>query len=113
MTFIVETEQNNKRAFFEVNIIHKQGKFILGVYRRTTVSGVYTHFDGFLPDTYKIGMIYTLVNRCFRIYVPPSSPVWMSSCYIVCYALWTSVISFLLVLLILCKILDLKKNCKF
>ena len=23
--------------------------------------------DSFLPDTYKIGMIYTLVNRCFRI----------------------------------------------
>ena len=75
MTFIVETEQNNKRAFFEVNIIHKQGKFILGVYRRTTVSGVYTHFDGFLPDNYKIGMIYTLGDRCFRICVPPSSSV--------------------------------------
>ena len=75
MTFIVETEQNNKRAFFEVNIIHKQGKFILGVYRRTTVSGVYTHFDGFLSDTNKIGMIYTLGDRCFRIYVPPSSSV--------------------------------------
>ena len=25
---------------------------------------IYTHFDSFLPDTYKIGMIYTLVNRC-------------------------------------------------
>ena len=30
-------------------------------------SGVYTHFDSFLPDTYKIGMIYALVDRCFRI----------------------------------------------
>ena len=34
----------------------------------------------------------------------------MSSCYIVCCALWTSVISFLLML---CKLLDLKINCKF
>ena len=23
--------------------------------------------DSFIPDTYKVGMIYTLVNRCFRI----------------------------------------------
>ena len=30
-------------------------------------SGVYTHFNSFIPNTYKIGMIYTLVNRCFRI----------------------------------------------
>ena len=67
MTFIVETKQKNKISFFVVNIIHEQGKFILSFYRKTTFSGVYTHFDGFLPDTYKIGMIYTLVNRCFRI----------------------------------------------
>ena len=31
------------------------------------MSGICTHFDSFLPDAYKIGMIYTLVNRCFRI----------------------------------------------
>ena len=36
-------------------------------YRRSTFSGVYTHFNIFLPDTYKIGMIYTWINRCFRI----------------------------------------------
>ena len=33
-------------------------------------------------------------------------------CHIVCCALWTSVISFLLILLTLCKLLDPKKNCK-
>ena len=42
-------------------------KFTTSVYRKPTFSGVYTHFDSFLPDTYKIGMIYTLANRCFRI----------------------------------------------
>ena len=34
-------------------------------YRRSTFSGVYTHFNIFLPDTYKIGMIYTLINNVF------------------------------------------------
>ena len=28
---------------------------------------VYTHFDSFIPDTYKIGMIYFLPNRCFHV----------------------------------------------
>ena len=41
-----------------------------------------------------------------------SLSVWMSSCHIVLCALWTSVISFLLILLILCKLLGLKKKFK-
>ena len=54
-------------SFLDVNVIREQGKFVTSVYRKPTFSGVYTHFDSFLPDTYKIGMIYTLANRCFRI----------------------------------------------
>ena len=37
------------------------------VYRKPTLSGVYTHFDSFLPTTYKFSMIYTLVSRSFSI----------------------------------------------
>ena len=44
-----------------------QGKSITCAYRKSTFSGVFTHFDSFLPNTYKIGMICTLVNRCFWI----------------------------------------------
>ena len=67
MSFTVETEQNNIISFLDVNVIRKHCKFITSVYRKPTFSGVYTHFDSFSPDTYKIGMIYTLVNRCFHI----------------------------------------------
>ena len=68
MSFTIETEQNNKISFLDVNVIREQGKFITSVYQKPTFSGVHTHFHGFLPDTYKVGMIYTLANRCFRIY---------------------------------------------
>ena len=61
----LETEQNNKISFLDVNVLCEQGKFITSVYRKP--SGICTHFGSFLRDTYKIGMIYTLVNRCFRI----------------------------------------------
>ena len=54
-------------SFSGVNVIREKGKFITSVYRKPTFSGVYTHFDSFLPDTYKIAMICTIVNRCFQI----------------------------------------------
>ena len=42
-------------------------KFVTTVYRKPTFSGVFTHFDSFLPTTYKSGMIYTLASRFFSI----------------------------------------------
>ena len=59
MPFTIETKQNNKISFLNVNVIPEKGKLVTSVYRKTTFSGVYTRFDNFLPDTYKIGMIYT------------------------------------------------------
>ena len=67
MSLTIETEQNNKISFLDVNDIGELDKFITRVYGKLTFSGVYTHFDSFLHDPYKIGMIYTLVNICFRI----------------------------------------------
>ena len=60
MSFTIETEQNNKISL-DVNVICEQGKFT-SVYRKPTFGSVYTHFDRFLSNTYKIGMVYTLVN---------------------------------------------------
>ena len=67
MSFTIETEQKNKISFLDANVIREQGEFITSVHRKPTFSGVYIHFDSFLPDTYKIGMTYTLAKRCFRI----------------------------------------------
>ena len=61
--FTIETEQNKKISFLDVNVIHEQGKFITSVYQKPTFSGVYIYIDSFLPDTYKIEMIYSLVIR--------------------------------------------------
>ena len=57
MSFTIETEQNNKISFLDVNVVCEQGKFTVNIYQKLTFSGVYTHFDSFLADTYKIGMI--------------------------------------------------------
>ena len=56
----METERNNKIPFLDVNIIPEQGKFI--------TSGIYTRFDSFLPNPYKIDIIYILVTMYYFRY---------------------------------------------
>ena len=48
-------------------LVKSESTFVTTVYRKPTSSGVYTHFDSFLPEVYKVGMIYTLAYRCFKI----------------------------------------------
>ena len=65
----METEQNNKISFLDVNVIREQDKFATSVNRKSIFSSVlvYTHFYSFLSDIYKIAIIYTLINRWFWI----------------------------------------------
>ena len=44
-----------------------KGNLTTSVYRKPTFSGADTYFDSFLPDTYEIDLVYTLLKRCFRI----------------------------------------------
>ena len=67
MSFTTEHEKQNRMSFQDIAIIHENKTFTTSVYRKPTVSGVYTHFDSFLPSNYKFGAVYTLAYRCFRI----------------------------------------------
>ena len=53
-------------SFLDVNTFREKGKFFTNVYRKKTFSGVYTNFDRFVPETYKTGLIKSLVFRCFN-----------------------------------------------
>ena len=67
MSFSHEVERDGKLSFLEVNVFREEGQLVTNVYRKPTFSGVYTHFESFLPATYNFGMVYTLGYRCFRI----------------------------------------------
>ena len=54
-------------SFLDVDISRENCKFVTTVYRKPTFSGVYTHFESFLPSTHKVGMLCTLVYRCFTL----------------------------------------------
>ena len=53
--------------FLDVEISPENGKFVTTVCRKITFSGVYNHFESFLPSTYKFGMLYNLDYRCFTL----------------------------------------------
>ena len=65
MSFSFEQEINGKLLFLEVEVCRQQGMLVIIVYRKPTFSGVYNHFDSFLPTVYKVGMTYTLAYRNF------------------------------------------------
>ena len=65
MPFTIETEQNNKISFLDVNVICEQDKRTISVYQKPIFSGVYIHFDAFLPGTYNVCMICTTSKQMF------------------------------------------------
>ena len=67
MSFAIESQNQNRMPFLDVQIIRDNKTFTTSVYCKPTFSGIYTHFDSFLPSTYKFGAVYTLTYRCLRI----------------------------------------------
>ena len=55
-------------SFLDVNIIPEKDKFTTSVYHKPTFSRIYTHFDSLLRSSSKIGLLNTLLYRCFRIF---------------------------------------------
>ena len=54
-------------SFLDINIFREKGKFANNVSRKKTFSGVYTNFDSFIPETYKTGLIKSLLFRLFNL----------------------------------------------
>ena len=66
MSFSFEQKKNGKLSFLHTEVSREKGKFVMTLYKKPTFSGLYTHFESFLPTIYKFGMVYTLAYRCFK-----------------------------------------------
>ena len=69
MSFTDEKEKSNQLSFLDILIFREPvgNKFFTNVYRKTSFSGVYTNFKSFMPLKYKIGLLWTLLDRFFNI----------------------------------------------
>ena len=65
--FSIEKEKDGCLPFLDVNIFHENEKFATSIYRKKTFSGVYTNFKSFIPETYEIGLIKSLLFQCFSL----------------------------------------------
>ena len=65
--FTFDFEQNNSFSFLDVKITRGSNGFSTSVFRKATFSDVFTNFDSFIFESYKTGLIFTLLFRCFTI----------------------------------------------
>jgi len=65
--FTSEVEENDSIPFLDVFVTRIADTFVTSVYRKPTFSGVYTHYDSFLPSKYKTGLVTTLLFRAYTI----------------------------------------------
>ena len=65
--FSVEKEEDGYFPFLDINIFSENKKFATNVYRKRTFSGLYTNFKSFIPETYKVGLMKSLLFWCFSL----------------------------------------------
>ena len=65
--FTFETEDSNNFSFLHVKITRRNKRFVTSIFRKATFTGVFTNYDSFIFDTYKIGLVHTLLFRFFKI----------------------------------------------
>ena len=65
--FTSEIEENGSLLFLDITITREIKKFETSVYRKLTISGVFTNFESFIPKLGKRGLIETLLYRSFRL----------------------------------------------
>ena len=66
--FSIQKEEDGRLPVLDINVSLENDKLATNVYRKKIFSGVYTNFKSFIPETYKIGLIKSLLFRCFSLY---------------------------------------------
>ena len=65
--FTFETQLNGKLPFLDVLVDNSGASCITSIYHKGTYTGLLTNFLSFTCFKYKVGLIYTLVDRIFEI----------------------------------------------
>ena len=59
--FTCEKEHNNPMPFLDILITRTSDGFKTPVYHKPTFNGVYSNFNNFISEEYKVGLIFTLL----------------------------------------------------
>ena len=61
MSFIFKKEQNNCFKVLDVKVIREDNIFTSSINRKTSFSGVYTHFDSYMPLNNKFSLVSNIL----------------------------------------------------
>ena len=64
LKFTAEEENDNSFSFLDIKITHHNQQFKISVYRKSTISDVFMHYESYLDQTYKKSLIDTLLFYC-------------------------------------------------
>ena len=65
--FTSEIEQNSTFCFLDINITYHNNQNKTSVYRNPTFSGVFTHYESYIDQSYKKLLMFTLLSCCYSI----------------------------------------------
>ena len=65
--FTCEKEHNNSMPFLDILITRTGNGFKTSVYHKPAFSGVYSNFNNFISEEYKVGLIFTFLFQTFSI----------------------------------------------
>ena len=65
--FTYQKESNNSLPFLDILISRPENGFKTSVYHKPTFSEVYSNFNSFIYDEYKIDLVFTMLFRTFSI----------------------------------------------
>ena len=68
MKFTFEKEQNNGFNFLDVKVVKEDNIFTTSVYRKASISGVYTNFDSYMQLNYKFSLVSTIIFHSFTMF---------------------------------------------
>ena len=67
LKFTSEAKNDTSFSFLNIKIARHNQQFKTSAYRKPTFSGVFTHYESYLDQTYKKPLIDTFLSRCFSI----------------------------------------------
>ena len=67
INFSKEKERNGCLSSLDDDIFREKKRFATNVYKKWPSVGVYTNFKSFVPQTYEIGLIKSLLFQCFSL----------------------------------------------
>jgi hypothetical protein len=65
--FTIEKEKNNKLPFLDTQVNRRSNGYFTTIYRKKTFTGVYLNWTSLTSKKYKLGLIYCLLDRIWKI----------------------------------------------